>query len=384
MTTPTGSKPQSSRMEISVDKADLLRELALMQGVVERKSTIPILSSFLFEASANNLTITATDLDVSLRTPCPVRVKREGSCTIPARKLYDYVRLLGDGEVVIRVLENDWIHIRNGRSHTKMVGLARKNFPTLPVFPPDGAIRLPAGVLRSMIAKTIFAISNEESRYTLNGALLVLQPGRLTMVATDGHRLAHIVAAKSEVPVENETRVLIPKKALAEINSLLSGGDETIGFAKDETTLFFRLGSRLLTCRQLAGTFPNYDAVMPRDLKQSVTVSCADLSRAMQRVSQFSDERSRAIRLKIDKSQLSLSSSNVEVGESEETLDTEYSGEAATIGFNAGYLLDFTRAAGAQTLSFSFKGPEAAAEFRPCAEGDPEYEYRYVVMPMRT
>src|SRR5438270_3293873 len=179
-------------MEIVLSQAELLRELTATQGVVERKTTIPILSNFLFEAANNRLTITATDLDLSLRTSCTARVKKEGSCTIPARKLYDYVRLLPDGDISIKMLENHWVQIRSGRSNTKMVGMARANFPAVPNFPTAGAVKLPAGVLRTMIGRTIFAISNEESRYTLNGALMVVKPESITMVATDGHRLADI------------------------------------------------------------------------------------------------------------------------------------------------------------------------------------------------
>src|SRR3954469_1889646 len=191
--TSTGTTTEmGTMMEITVSKQDLLKELTATQGVVERKTTIPILSNFLFEAGGDKLSITATDLDLSLRTSCPAKVKKEGSCTIPARKLFDYVKLLPDGDISIKLMENHWVQIRSGRSNTKMVGMARANFPAVPAFPDNLAIKLPSAVLRNLIAKTIFAISNEESRYTLNGALLVVKAESLTMVATDGHRLAHI------------------------------------------------------------------------------------------------------------------------------------------------------------------------------------------------
>ena len=203
-------------MEIIVQKSDLLRELSVTQGVVERKSTVPILSSFLLEATDNHhLLITATDLELSLRTFCPAKVIKAGSCTIPARKLYEYVRLLRDGEITIKLLENHWLQIRSGRSNTKMVGMARENFPALPLFPAHSALQLPARILQTMISRTIFAISQEESRYTLNGALLHIKPGVITMVATDGHRLAHIETEKSKVVVSGEIKVLVPKKAMA-------------------------------------------------------------------------------------------------------------------------------------------------------------------------
>src|SRR5574340_1571567 len=162
---PSAVAPEvGTTMEISVSKSELLKELPATQGVVERKTTIPILSNFLFEAAGDKLSITATDLDLSLRTACNAKVKKEGSCTIPARKLHDYVKLLPDADITIKLLENHWVSIRCGRSNTKMVGMARSNFPGLPVFPSAGAIKVSAPVLRSMIAKTGFAIATEESR----------------------------------------------------------------------------------------------------------------------------------------------------------------------------------------------------------------------------
>src|SRR5712675_70477 len=231
---------QGTAMEITVSKFDLLKELTATQGVVERKTTIPILSNFLFEAADGKLSITATDLDLSLRTSCPAKVKKEGSCTIPARKFYDYVKLLPDGEISIKLMENHWVQIRSGRSNTKMVGMARANFPALPSFPDNIAMQLPAQVLRTLIGKTIFAISSEESRYTLNGALMVLKAESITMVATDGHRLAHIERAGEKFEgVSGEMKTLVPKKAMDELKSLLDSDIETIDFAKDESTLFF-------------------------------------------------------------------------------------------------------------------------------------------------
>jgi DNA polymerase III subunit beta len=370
-------------MEISVSKNDLLKELTATQGVVERKTTIPILSNFLFEASGDKLSITATDLDLSLRTSCPAKVKKEGSCTVPARKLYDYVKLLGDGEISIKLLENHWVQIRSGRSNTKMVGMARANFPALPLFPAD-AIQLPAQVLRQLIARTIFSISNEESRYTLNGALMVLKPESLTMVATDGHRLAHIEHGGTKLPVSGEMRVLVPKKAMAELSTLLNTSDaQTVEFAKDESTLFFRVGGRLLTSRQLTGQFPNYEAVLPRDNNKSITVHCDELSSAIQRVAQFADERSNAIRMRVEKNELRVSSSNTETGESEDSLETAYTGDAMMIGFNSQYLLEFLKVVGTGDVRFEFKDAQTAGQLRPDEASDSEYRYRYIVMPMR-
>jgi DNA polymerase-3 subunit beta len=371
-------------MEITVSKSDLLKELTATQGVVERKTTIPILANFLFEASGDKLSITATDLDLSLRTACPAKVKKDGSCTIPARKLHDYVKLLGDGDITIKLLENHWVQIRSGRSNTKMVGMARANFPALPLFPSESAIKLPAQVVRNLISKTIFSISNEESRYTLNGALMVLKPESIIMVATDGHRLAHIEHNNSKLAVSGEMKVLVPKKAMAELSSLLNATDiQEVEFARDESTLFFRIGSRLLTSRQLTGQFPNYEAVLPRDNNKSVTVHCDELSSAIQRVAQFADERSNAIRMRVEKNELKISSSNTETGESEDSMETSYEGDPMMIGFNSQYLLEFLKVVNSGDVRFEFKDSQSAGQLRPDEAPDSQYKYRYIIMPMR-
>ncbi|HLM83071.1 MAG TPA: DNA polymerase III subunit beta [Terriglobales bacterium] len=376
----------STTMEITVSKFELLRELTATQGVVERKTTIPILSNYLFEAAGDKLSLTATDLDLSLRTSCNAKVKKEGACTIPARKLHDYVKLLPDADITIRLLENHWVSIRCGRSNTKMVGMARSNFPGLPVFPSAGAIKIPAAVLRSMIAKTGFAIASEESRYTLNGALMVLKPESITMVATDGHRLAHIERAGERFEgVSGEMKTLIPKKAMDELKSLLdSHGEsaaETIDFAKDESTLFFRVGPRLLTSRQLTGQFPNYEAVLPKDISKSIALHGEELGAAIARVAQFADERSRAVKLRLEKGELKISASSTETGDSEDSIEVAYDGEPIQIGFNAQYLIDFIKATGSCDVKLELKDAQSAGQLRPAESED--YKYRYIVMPMR-
>jgi len=357
----------TSTMEITVSKFELLRELSATQGVVERKTTIPILSNYLFEAGGDRLSLTATDLDLSLRTSCNAKVKKEGACTIPARKLHDYVKLLPDADITIKLLENHWVSIRCGRSNTKMVGMARSNFPSLPVFPTAGVVTIPAQVLRGMIARTGFAIANEESRYTLNGALMVLKPESITMVATDGHRLAHVERNSEKFEgVSGELKTLVPKKAMDELKSLVDSTDvETIEFAKDESTLFFRIGPRLLTSRQLTGQFPNYEAVLPKDNSKSIALHGDDLGAAISRVAQFADERSRAVRLKLEKGELKLSASSTETGESEDTIETDYNGETLTIGFNAQYIIDFLKAAGSGDVRLELKDAQSAGQLRP-------------------
>ena len=378
-TAPTGN------LEITVSRAELLRELTAAQSVVERKTTIPILSNFLVEAADDKITITATDLDQSIRTSCPAKVKKPGACTIPARKLYDYIKLLPDGDISIKLMDNHWVQIRAGRSNTKMVGMARANFPQVAEFPTAGAIKIVAASLQSMIAKTIFAISNEESRYTLNGALLVLKAESMAMVATDGHRLAHIEKLGEALEgVTGEKKTLIPRKALSELLSLLNSTEtETIDFADDEQTLFFRVGGRVLTSRKLTGNFPNYEAVLPRDNNKFVIVRSEDLMAAILRVAQFADERSGAIKIRLETNELKLSSSSTDSGESEDTIETPYNYDPLVVGFNSQYLLDFLKAIGnTGEVRLEFKDAQSAGQMRP-EDASEDVKYRYILMPMR-
>ena len=376
---------QGAAMEISVSRQDLLKELTATQSVVERKTTIPILSNFLLEADNESLTITATDLDQAIRTSVAVKVKKSGACTIPARKLYDYIKLLPDGEISIKLLENHWVQIRSGRSNTKIVGMARANYPQVPEFPSIAATTVSVAALKTLIACTIFAISNEESRYTLNGALLVLKAESMAMVATDGHRLSFVEKSGENLEgISGEKRVLIPRKALHELQQLLSNTEtEKLEFADDDHTLFFRVGHRTLSSRKLTGQFPNFEAVMPRDNTKSAVVRSSELSSAIQRVAQFADERSGAIRMRLEANEIRISANSTESGESEDTIDTPYSGDPIVVGFNSSYIIDFLRALNNEgEVRLEFKDSQSAGQMRP-EDPDAEYKYRYVLMPMR-
>ncbi len=376
---------QGAAMEITVSRQDLLKELTATQSVVERKTTIPILSNFLIEADDDRLSITATDLDQAIRTSASVKVKKPGSCTIPARKLYDYIKLLPDGDISINLLDNHWVQIRSGRSKTKMVGMARANYPQVPEFPSIAATSISILALRALISRTIFAISNEESRYTLNGALLILKAESLAMVATDGHRLSFVEKPNETLEgISGEKRVLIPRKALQELQVLLANTDaEKLDFADDEHTLFFRIGHRTLSSRKLTGQFPNFEAVMPRDNTKFAVIRSSELAAAIQRVAQFADERSGAIRLRLEDNELKISANSNESGESEDTIDTPYSGETIAVGFNSSYILDFLKALdNSGEVRLEFKDAQSAGQMRP-EDPEAEFKYRYVLMPMR-
>jgi DNA polymerase III subunit beta len=369
-------------MEFTVSRADLVRELNLSQGVVEKKTTIPILSNVLVEAEGDRIHLTATDLELGIRCSCPARVKKAGGGTIPARRLLDYVRLLPDSDVQVKVQENHWASLVCGRSRTRIAGMSRESFPELPVMPAVLA-EIPIGVLTSMIARTIFSISTEESRFTLNGALLILKKGGLIMVATDGHRLAMVESSGEIAGISGDYRSLLPRKAMAELQKLGAEADPTalVKFSGDENHLFFQLGDRLLLSRKLTGNFPDFERVLPKDQPNSVALEREEFRSAIERVAQFSDERSRAIRIRVAAGEVKAHSSVSETGESEESIPATYEGPQVEIGFNAQYLLDFLRAVQNQQVSFLFKDANSAGELRPA--GDKPENYRYVIMPMR-
>jgi DNA polymerase III subunit beta len=382
MSAPGTAREEHESMKFSVTKSALLNELSTTQGVVERKTTIPILSNLLVEAKGSQLTITATDLELSIRTSCEAKIEKEGAGTIPAKKLLELVRLLPEGEIKVKLLENHWVEVVSDRKKYKLVGMAKENFPALPAMP-HTLVKIPGAVLESLIAKTKFAISLEESRYTLNGGLLILKPDTLAMVATDGHRLALAETDQKLLGLNGEVKVLVPKKAMDEVEKLASaaGSDASVEFAKDESHLFFQVGHRLLISRILTGQFPNYEAVLPRDNNKTVVLERAELSDAVRRVSQLADQRSHAVKLAVSKEGIEISASSPEYGEAKENIEKEYKGEAIAIGFNSSYVLDFLTAAADGPVSIELKDEESAGQMRPLA--DESYRYRYIIMPMR-
>lgn len=367
-------------MEFTIAKSDLVRELGLSQGVVEKRTTIPILSNVLIEASQDRITLTATDLELGIRCSCPAGVKRQGSGTVPAKRLLDYVRLLPDADVQIKFGENQWVSITCGRSRTRIAGMSRESYPELPQMN-EKIAEIPAAALASMIAQTVFSISNEESRFTLNGALLVLKPEALVMVATDGHRLA--MCERPMALGDGMTyRALLPRKAMLEIQKLAADAtaEAKFQFAATENHLFFQLGDRLLISRKLTGNFPDYERVLPKEQPNSVALGREEFKATIERVAQFSDERSHAVRMKVEAGEVKVHSSLSETGESEESLGATYEGPTVEIGFNAFYMLDFLRVVPESEVRFLFKDAASAGEMRPVG-GD--VVYRYIIMPMR-
>ena len=370
-------------MEFSADTKSLAEALDQVEEAVEKKSTIPILSHVLIEATANRLRLAATDLDLGIRTFCPAQVKSPGSAAAPAKRFLEIVRSLPEGEVRVRALENHWLQVSAGRSVFKLAALAKDNFPALPDVP-KALAEVPAGLLAGLIDRTAFAISNQESRYTLNGALLVLKAGSIEMAATDGHRLP--LGARDVViaGLGDEERLLVPKRAVIGLRRLAYGqeADSPIHVAKDDRHLFFSAGDSVICARNLAGQFPNYEAVLPKSNTLRATLDAATLRESLRRVTLLAPEQTHAVCLTLESGRLTLSASGADTGEATESLAAAYQGEALRVAFNSAFLLDLLSVIKSGNVEIALKDAESAAELRPSDQAD--YRYTCVIMPMRS
>jgi DNA polymerase-3 subunit beta len=369
-------------MEFVVRKNDLLRELQLFQGIVERKNTIPILANVLMEAKGDRVTFLATDLEVGLRSKCEATITKGGSVTLPAKKFYEIVKSLPETDIRIAEDKNG-VKIAADRFESRMQTLPREDFPTLPESGGAHTTTLPRSALKEMVAKTQFAITGEDTRYFLNGALFVLRPDSMSLVATDGHRLALVTAKRNSTAEKDaeEVKPILPKKTLGELGRLFMEEDGDVEFERGENHLFFTVGGRLLISRMIDGQFPAYERVIPKGNDKHIEFERDRLTNAVKRVALLSNERSRAVKFQIDKGKVDVTSSSPELGEARETLPVDYTGEPMQICFNAQYVLDFLSAITTDTVALELKDEVSQAVMTPVgAEG---YEYTYVIMPMR-
>ena len=366
-------------MELVVRKNELLRELQLFQGIVERKNTIPILANVLIEAKGNEVRMLATDLEVALRSRCEASVAKGGSLTVPAKKLFEIVKALPETDVRIEEDKNG-VKVAADRFDSRMQTLPREDFPTLPDASGKARATLPGSALKEMIAKTQFAITGEDTRYFLNGAKFVLKPDSMTLVATDGHRLA-LVEVTHKMGITQEVGVILPKKTLLELGKLLAEGDGDVVFESGENHLFFEVGDRVLISRMIDGQFPAYERVIPKGNDKLIEFERERLTSAVKRVALLSNERSRAVKFEIDKGKVEVTSSSSEFGEAREQIPVDYTGGAMAISFNAQYVVDFLNVVDTDVVSLSLKDEVSQAVMKPV--GTEAYDYTYVIMPMR-
>ena len=373
-------------MELTVRKSDLLRELQLFQGIVERKNTIPILANVLVEANGDGeVQLVATDLEVGLRSYCTASVAKGGALTIPAKKLFEIVRALPDTDIRIKSGAKGAVTVAAEKFDSRMQTLPRDDFPTLPEVTGEvTTVTLSRAGLREMVGKTQFAITGEDTRYFLNGALLVLGAGRMSLVATDGHRLALVSTPRENAGGnEAELQAILPKKTLWELARLLADGEGDITYTCGKNHLFFEVDGRQLISRIIDAQFPAYERVIPKGNNKSIEFERDRLTSAIKRVALLSSERSRAVKFRISTNTVDITSSSPEVGEATETLAVDYAGDGVEICFNAQYVLDFLGAVNSDNVQLDFKDEMSQAVMRPVGDDDTGCVYTYVIMPMR-
>ncbi|MFQ5525269.1 MAG: DNA polymerase III subunit beta [Thermoanaerobaculia bacterium] len=364
-------------MEVRVTRSSLLTELIPMQGIVERRTTIPVLSHILLRADGNRLHFASTDLDVSLTSSCEAEVSSPGSIAVQARKFLEIIRAVGADDVSMTLEDEKRLRIESGKSRFKINGLAAEDFPTLPEVSDDGELAIPFGLLKQAVGRIIFAVSTEESRFQLNGALLKLKDGSVELVATDGHRLALVENDLDEA--SNGDGVLVPRKALQELQRFEDEGD--LSFRRSEHHLSFRLGSRELICRILEGTFPDYERVISKENDKQAVFDKRSLTQAVQRVALLTGDRARAVRLELANGTLVITAANPDLGEALEELPCEYEGEEIKIGMNPDYLVHFLAAVDTDRVRLDLKDENTQCIGHP-VEGQ-DKRYLCVIMPMR-
>ncbi len=363
-------------MEVQLNRVELLNELVPMQGVVERRTTIPALSHLLLRAANSRLSIAATDLEVSLTSWCDAEVLDPGAICIQAKKLLEIIRASSGDEVLLKIEKDGLLTITAGRSLFKIRGLPHEDFPTLPSIEDEKPLRIPFHTFRLMVGKIFFAISTQESRFQLCGALMELQDEALTLVATDGHRLALIESAVDGL-TENEG-VLVPRKALQELQRF--EGDD-LDFRRSDHHLSFSVGRRQLICRILEGTFPDYERVISKDNPEHAIVDRQMLREVVQRVSLLTGDRVRAIRMELHPEQLVFSAANPDLGEAREELACEYDGGSMNLGVNPDYMVDFLSAVGTDNIRLEVKDENSQCVAYPVDGVDKRYVC--VIMPIR-
>jgi DNA polymerase-3 subunit beta len=402
-------------MEFKIKQSVLKEELGFIQGVVERKTTIPVLSNILIESlGENEIRIIGTDLDCTIRCDAEAEIISGGAICIQARRLFDIARALESGDVHFKKQDNEWVTMKCGRANFRLAGVNREQFPEIPQFK-STPMSLPAEIFNYFIRNTAFAITSEQSRFTLSGAKFIVGDGTAKMVTTDGHRLAFVERSVAET--EGTLDTLIPKKALMELVKLSRGVGE-VAFGEDPNHIFFQTDGRLLIARKLSGQFPNYEMVMPKDNDHAVTFDLEEMRNAVRRMSLIADDRNRSIRLTIREGEIEVAAQSSEEGEGNEVVKADYGGEEMQLGFNWQYLLEFlTNAAtgdleaaapgsdvgtdgspdivnetdgdkvrvreGRSPLRITFEFKDANAQTQMSIDGETTYDYKYIVMPLR-
>lgn len=364
-------------MKIVVSKEELQGKLSNIQNIVEKRNTMPILSHFLLDAGKGVSSITATDLETALKEPLSVTVEKEGKICIPARKMFEIVREV-DEDLVCESVDDQWLKIRAGASSFRLACLSSKEFPAWPGMEDMEEITIPAKTLADLIEKTVYSAGDSDTRYTLNGLLFHVMPGKLSAVGTDGHRLATITKS-IEGRIAEEKKMIVPKEAAGELRKVLDKTDTDIRMTLSKNHVLFTIGDIQFLTRLIEGTYPNYEQVIPSANDKRMIVNRAAFSRALRRVSLMAKDKTNAVKMEVDENKVMVATSNPDMGEATDEVAAQYTGEKIVLGLNARYLIDIIDVMSSENVMLDMQGALHPVLIRDEQDAD----YRCVIMPMR-
>jgi DNA polymerase-3 subunit beta len=365
-------------MKIIVSKDEILAKLSNIQSIVEKRNTMPILSHFLLDAGKSGSSITATDLDTALKEPLRITVEKEGKICIPARKMFEIVREV-EGDLTCETVDDQWLKVKVGAGNFRLACLAPKEFPVWPGMEGMEEFAVSGKVLSEVIEKTVYAAGESDTRYTLNGLLFHVPAGdKITVVGTDGHRLA-LIKRGIEGSVKEERKLIIPRKAAVELGKLLDKGAENVKVTLCKNHVLFGVGDIQFLTRLIEGTYPNYEQVIPSSNDKKILVGRAQFLKTARRVAIMSRERSNAVKVDISGGLIALSSSNPDLGEARDEISVDYKGDELSLGFNAKYLIDILEAMDSERISMELQAPLSPVLLKEENDAD----YLCVIMPMR-
>lgn len=366
-------------MKFTIAKADFIKVLQRIQGIVEKRNTMPILANVLLDASDGKITIMATDLEVFIKDSSTAKITEESSVTVNARKLFEIAKELPGDTIDVSSGKDDKVTLKAGKARFNIMGLPSKDFPVFPAIDEAAMKELNSEVFRDMIEKTSFAVSTDETRYNINGFLLESASGRARMVATDGHRLALISREGISIDAGSKEGVLLPRKGVMEMKKVLDEKEGTFLLGINQKNAVIKRDNTVIIIRLLEGEFPDYSRVIPKENDKDAIAVRAELLSSLKRVSLLSTDKIKGVKFNFSNSKLVLTSSSPDIGEATEDVDVEYAHGEIEIAFNARYFIDMLEALSDEKVRISLKDPLSPGVLRPVNGED----YTYIIMPMR-
>lgn len=367
-------------MKIEIEKKDLLNLIGKTLNIVDKKNTMAVLVNVLLDAEKDHVKVFATDLEVSLTDEVYAQVQEPGKVVVSTKSLFEICKKLADGKIQFIKKENNWLEIKQGKFSSRIVGVSHEDYPIFPTYNPQFFIKMSANVLKEMIDKTIYSVSNDETRYHLNGVYFEINPqGICRMVATDGHRLSLVNKQLENIKTNFTSGVIIPRKGLFEIKKIIENSTGTIEISIEGSQFYLKNESTVLMVRLIEGKYPNYQQFIPQKLSQKIIINKDEFLTSLERVALLANQKSKAVLLNLTKNRMEISSNNPELGEAKEEIEVEYSGTDLKVGFNARYVLDVLTSMTDEKVMIEINDHLSPGVIRPPNDTN----YTCVVMPMR-